>query len=327
MVRIVSASGREADANERLNWQMQVLRSMVAHDDQTGTPDIARPGSELADDDRATAPFHTSHLVHYALNVASDALGTTLVLMDDGTDIRVPIIGLYPLLRTVIEGSALATWLVAPVDRDERVKRTLDTRLSDVLHDDKAVIVAATIEPSDGARDRSEKSKTLRENARHVRLQKRRLRDHAARVGVTLDQSGRPGFGPMLQAVAPVIGMSVGEVRGVWHFVSGLTHPSLSRAISMAEVELRGPRGDDGTRLATMSANLTTVNMAIDAALLGYKTALEVVGHRGGRKDLAWADNALPVPPAFRRVGRGHRAGEHEGRRLIHDTGDNHRRR
>jgi hypothetical protein len=96
--------------------------------------------------------------------------------------------------------------------------------------------------------------------------------------------------------------MSVGEVRGVWHFVSGLTHPSLSRAISMAEVELRGPRGDDGTRLANMSANLTTVNMAIDAALLGYKTALEVVGHRGGRADLAWADNAMPVPPAFRRV-------------------------
>jgi hypothetical protein len=302
MDRTVGPSGNEADANERLNWQMQVLRSMVAHDDRTGTPDIAQPGSELADDDRATAPFHTSHLVHYALNVASDALRTTLVLMDDGADIRVPIIGLYPLLRTVIEGSALATWLVAPVDQGERPKRTLDTRLSDVLHDDKAVIVAATIEPSDGARDRTDKSKTLRENARDVRLQKRRLRDHAARVGVALDPSGRPGFGPMLQAVAPVIGMSVGEVRGVWHFVSGLTHPSLSRAISMAEVELRGPRGDDGTRLATTSANLTTVNMAIDAALLGYKTALEVVGHRGGRRDLAWADNALPVAPAFRRV-------------------------
>lgn len=297
MVRVVGPSGNEADANERLNWQMQVLRSMIAHDDWTGTPDIAQPGSELADDDRATAPFHTSHLVHYALNVASDALRTTLVLMDDGADIRVPIIGLYPLLRTVIEGSALATWLVAPDDRDERVKRTLDTRLSDVLHDDKAVIVAATIEPSDGARDRSDKSKTLRENARHVRLQKRRLREHAAEVGVVLDPSGRPGFDPMLQTVAPVIGMSIGEVRGVWNFVSGL-----SCAISMAEVELRGPRGDDGTRLATMSANFTTVNMAIDAALLDYKTALEVVGHRGGRKDLAWADDALPVPPAFRRV-------------------------
>jgi hypothetical protein len=216
MVRIVGPSGNEADANERLNWQMQVLRSMIAHDDRTGTPDIAQPGSELADDDRATAPFHTSHLVHYALNVASDALRTTLVLMDDGADIRVPIIGLYPLLRTVIEGSALATWLVAPVDRDERVKRTLDTRLSDVLHDDKAVIVAATIEPSDGARDRSDKSRTLRENARHVRLQKRRLREHAAEVGVVLDPSGRPGFGPMLQAVAPVIGMSVGDRHERW---------------------------------------------------------------------------------------------------------------
>lgn len=302
MVRIVEPTGNEADANERLNWQMQVLRSMIAHDDRTGTPDIARAGSELAEDDRTTAPFHTSHLVHYALNVASDALRTTLILMDDGAGIRVPIIGLYPLLRTVIEGSALATWLVAPPDRLERVKRTLDTRLSDVLHDDKAVIVAATIEPSDGARERSDKSKTLRGNARQVRLQKRRIREHAARVGVPLDPSGRPGFGPMLEAIAPLIGMSVGEVRGVWHFVSGLTHPSLSRAISMAEVELKGPRLDDGTTLATMSANLTTVNMAIDAALLGYKTALEVVGHRGGRGDLSWADSALPVPPAFRRV-------------------------
>jgi hypothetical protein len=70
----------------------------------------------------------------------------------------------------------------------------------------------------------------------------------------------------------------------------------------MSEVELRGPRLDDRTTLATMSANLTTVNMAIDAALLGYKTALDVVGHCGGRGDLSWADAALPVPPAFRRV-------------------------
>jgi hypothetical protein len=171
MVRIVGPGSNEADASERLNWQMQVLRSMVAHDERTDTPGIAQAGSELADDDRATAPFHTSHLVHYALSVASDALRTSLVLMDDGADIRVPIIGLYPLLRTVIEGSALATWLAAPPDRGERVKRTLDTRLSDVIHDDKAVIVAATIEPSDGARERSSKSKALRENARHVRLQ------------------------------------------------------------------------------------------------------------------------------------------------------------
>ncbi|TCU82272.1 hypothetical protein EDF52_11369 [Curtobacterium sp. PhB42] len=301
MVRVVRPGGDEAEANERLNWQMQVLRSMVAHDDRTGTPDIARPGSELAGDDRVTAPFHTSHLVHYALGVASDALRTTLLLMDDGTDIRVPMIGLYPLLRTVIEGSALATWLVAPDDRLERVKRTLETRLSDLIHDDKAVIVAATIEPSDNAAELSDKSKTLRENARRVRAEKRRLREHAARVGVELDLSGRPGFGPLLQAIAPVIGMSIGEVRGVWHFVSGLTHPSLSRAISMADVELKQPNGD-GTVTATMSANLATVNLAIDAALLGYKTALETVGRRGGRDDLAWTDASLPVPPNFRRV-------------------------
>lgn len=295
-------TGGDAEAtNERLNWQMQVLRSMVAHDDRTGTPDIARPGSELAADDRMTAPFQTSHLVHYALNVASDALRTTLVLMDGGADVRVPIIGLYPLLRTVIEGSALATWLAAPDDQLRRVKRTLDTRLSDLLHDDTAVIVASAVEPSDDATERSQKSKALRENARRVRSEKRRLRDHAASMGVELDPSGRPGFGRLLAEIAPVIDMSPGPVRGAWHFVSGLTHPSLSRAISMAELDVKGDIGD-GTLTATMSANLATVNLAMDAALLGYKTALEVVGRRGGRDDLRWTDTTLPIPPTFRRV-------------------------
>lgn len=301
MVRIVGPGGDEADANERLNWQMLMLRSVVAHDNRVSVPEIARPGSELLADDEATAPFHTSHLVHYALNVSSDALRTALVVLADGQDIRVPIIGLYPLLRTVIEGSALATWLVAPDERLVRVKRTLEARLSDLSHDDRAVVVASTPELTDDAAERSAKQKMRRENSTRVRSEKRRLLDHAARLGVEVDERGMPGFGPILETIAPVIGMSVGEVRGAWHFVSGLTHPSLSRAISMASVEVK-ENNEGGILTATMSADLATVGLALDAALLGFKTALDVVAVRGGQEDLAWTGDDLPPAPRFQRV-------------------------
>jgi hypothetical protein len=124
MVRMVGPTGDEADANERLNWQMRVLRSMVAHDDQAGTPDIACPGSELAEDDRTTAPFHTSHLVHYALSVASDALRTPLILMDEsGTSFRDSRTRRYRVLSACRRSSSGARVLtIAPHSR--RCQRT-----------------------------------------------------------------------------------------------------------------------------------------------------------------------------------------------------------
>lgn len=301
MVKIVGPDGDEGQANERLNWQMLMLRSLVAHDDRVSVPEIARPGSELFEDDAATAPFHTSHLVHYALNVSSDALRTALVVLADGKDIQVPIIGLYPLLRTVIEGSALATWLVSPDERQLRVARTLEARLSDLSHDDKAVVVASSLELTDDAAARSAKQKMRRENARRVRSEKRRLLDHADRLGVEINERGMPGFGPILEAIAPVIGMEVGEVRGAWHFVSGLTHPSLSRAISMAKIEVKADNGG-GIITATMSADLAMVGLALDAALLGFKTALSAVAARGGQADLVWTGEDVPPAPRFQRV-------------------------
>jgi hypothetical protein len=296
-------SADEAEANERLAWHILVLHSLEEAADQRLETGIARPESDLAKDDEATAPYQTSHLVAHSVAVASDALRTARMLLDDQGSIRVPWIGLYPVLRTVMEASALATWLLAPSERATRIERTLGTRWSDIIHDDQAVIVSMTSEPSDDARTRAAKSKLLRENARFIRDKKRKLRDHARQCDVELDlRNGRPGFGPILEAAAVEIDMPRGQVRGVWHFVSGLAHPSLSRSLTMSALQIVG-RNEDGTMNAHMSANLNSVTMAIDAAVLGYKTALDLIETRGGYNDIAWRPGtSFPLPPRYQRV-------------------------
>lgn len=305
MPRSVPPVDDETAASERLRWHVEVLQWLDAADQARASTAIARPGSDLALDDETTAPYQTSHLVAHCMAVAGDALGTARTLLDHDGSIRVPFIGLYPIVRTAIEASALATWLLVPDDRTTRLERSLGTRWSDLIYDNQAVIVTQIPEANDPAEVRSAKSKLLRENARVVRAKKRKLRDHAERCGVTLDlQNGRPGFGPILEEVAAHISMPRGQVRGVWHFVSGLTHPSLSRSLTMSRLDIVD-RNEDGTLNANMSASLSTVAMAVDAALLGHKTALDLLETRGGYDDLAWKVGAdFPLPPDLKHLRR-----------------------
>ncbi|WP_157510197.1 hypothetical protein [Frondihabitans sp. Leaf304] len=289
----------EEGANRRIGWQMTLLRSIEAHAKTISEVDIAPAGSELASDDLSLAPHYTSHLVTFCLGIAHDAFHTARIICDTENGNRIPFIGLYPLLRTAMEASALCTWVLAPDPQSERLRRSLGARWSDVIHDDQAVRATLPASSLDDKEEASSKNRLLKENSAKVRAQKSELRKLAERLDLVIEEHrGVPGFGPMFDDIAADVKLPLGEVRGSWHFISGLTHPSLSRATALSDIR-RMSASVDGVFKARMTANSETVALALDAALVVYIRATGLVEKRGGLRNISWPQpgdiNPAPV--------------------------------
>lgn len=301
---------RDADALQLLAHRLALADELVKHNDGEHF-DLAAPGSELAGDDEQLKPFQGSHYVAHCLSVSIDALRTArLVTVDPAkpTTVRLPMIGLYPLLRTAHEAAALATWLLAPDDRPTRLTRALQVRWSDVDYDNRMVLVGTEASAADDKLEVSRKQKLRRENARAVSVRRKRLRDLADKLGVTRGdlEAGRPGFGEILASVAPVVGLAPGTVRGAWHMVSGLTHPSVSRTLGLSVAEVLDHAGpDDETARVQFTASVPVVSHALEAAMVMHWTALDLVARRGGKDSFCWiAGPETPLPPGFRVIPR-----------------------
>jgi hypothetical protein len=76
--------------------------------------------SSLRLDDRYLAAWRGGSLHRTAMNAALDALMTIKLVLEANV---LPMTALYPMLRAVIECGSLAVYLLAPADRDERLRR------------------------------------------------------------------------------------------------------------------------------------------------------------------------------------------------------------
>lgn len=83
----------------------------------------AAPGSSLAGDDRASAPYQVSHAVHLCLLAAIDHAHAVKRLVFDHQELHTSAPG--SLSRGFIENAATAYWILHPSGRAERVARTL----------------------------------------------------------------------------------------------------------------------------------------------------------------------------------------------------------
>ncbi|HVT64630.1 MAG TPA: hypothetical protein VHD81_05725 [Mycobacteriales bacterium] len=80
-------------------------------------------GSSLRGDDRASDPFHVSHLIRQCLNAGIDHLHAAKVLVVDARLLHVAAPS--SLARGAIENFAAAFWVLGPRRRVERVERAL----------------------------------------------------------------------------------------------------------------------------------------------------------------------------------------------------------
>lgn len=289
----------EREGIDRLGFQLTMVESFGM------SPkfwDIVAPGSDLDRDDQVTRPLQSSHLVAHCLAATVDHLQTARHIIDrDGTgNFTLPMNGLFPVLRSALESASLAIWLLQPEDHRERIRRSVAARWDEMLHDDRAVLAMTEAEPGDGPAERSFKAKGRRENSKQIRARKSELREIATKAGLSDENyvKGLPGYGAIVGAASSTLHFSAPMLRGMWHLISGLTHPSVSRAMTMHKVTEVSRRGDAVSALFTVRPE--RVAMALDAACLSHLHALALAAQRTGRPEVAWdPPDDFPVPPSF----------------------------
>jgi hypothetical protein len=232
------------------------------------------PGSDLAGDDAATAWMYSSHLVKTALTMASDNLRAVTEMLLPGDHLVVPLYAHYPVLRSVLEAAALAKWLLAPAEREERIVRALRARATDAKHDlELAREERETVRAMDEAPNAADLAKhELAAKQRYAR-DLAKIRDIAQQQGIPAAAAAKdlPPWIHIIRAVCTVESSSEwvrvpgGYAASVWKIMSGLSHPSASRSINHSVVE-ELPNGREGnvfTGLVTASLHWTVQAMAV----------------------------------------------------------------
>jgi hypothetical protein len=236
------------------------------------------PGrSQLAADNRATGWIQLSHQVTAYMNLAADnvrALASMLIVADK---LEVPLHAHYPVMRAALEGSAQAKWILESDSHVERVRRGLSARFSEERQDQRlyqAQRLAVVLH--NPALEREMNRGDEQERTKHVAML-REIRRCAEALGVDWGTvcSGSPGMETMLRRVGGA-GPVPGEyVASVWKVLSGLAHPSASRAVKHTHLEeLRESSGGVVTVRVTASLQQTLQGLVATQGLFTDAVAL-----------------------------------------------------
>ena len=240
-------------------------------------------GSELDVDDSVTNPIQLSHLVTYCQLVAIDNLRAVReILNPDGGDVvTFPIVAVYPLLRSVMESSSLALWILESDDQSTRVTRLLRARATDIVFDDQLTGIVLGPLPTTGRAERSEWNKATREAAAAKKRRRGYIQAIADELGVPMVEidQGTPGFGELNGLAAARSGIPEEMGRAVWHYISGLTHPSPSRGASASALDEVGPKVANILNVR-VTANLGQVHLALIVAMHHYRRADQLLRFR-----------------------------------------------
>ncbi|WP_344050642.1 hypothetical protein [Microbacterium lacus] len=239
--------------------------------------------SQLALDDEFTAWRHLSSGVNYSLNFASDNLRMLHQIHREDAADPLPFVASYPLARSALEAGALAHWVLAPDDPRERVARHLRNAARELFEETSLRNYA--FELADEAPDligisRSKLSEQRRQLTAWRKKHSGQIAECASRIGITSPVGGRRvGFADIVGDATEAAGLARWHGVLVWMQISGLTHPSLMRAVStLAMTEERD--NSDGTVNVLMTSTTDTVSSAVIAAVIQFRQALTVLRTR-----------------------------------------------
>lgn len=232
------------------------------------------PWSELGADDSVARWMQVSHQLQTLLGMSADNLRVVRDMLLHGGEMTVPMYGHYPVIRSVIESSALAKWISEPDEQAERLRRSFSARVADLKEDralhEEAIKSAALF----GGIDTSV-LKRGDESFRAGDLKSRSvIREICGEQGISWSRvnQGLPGYATIIRAVG-----GSGEIPGnyaasVWRIISGLSHPSTSRATRYSAIEVLGEseQGVINARLSasmqwTQAATLVAISLTFDA--------------------------------------------------------------
>lgn len=255
-------------------------------------PALPALGSDVASDDIATAWMTSSHLVNATLLMAADNMRALGVLLFPDGRLSMPLYAHYPILRSILEASALVKWLLEPEEQTERVARMLRTRWSDSLHDrdlkqEEVATVKAMADYDAEGLSRAEAAIAAR-YARDVA----KIREIAEAFSIphAVVKRGRAPWVHMVRAVCTVeegadwIAVPGEYTASTWRALSGLSHPSYGGVVNSSSMQRIADGSSDGTVLARFSADLGVTQRAVEVAWNTTQEAIELVEQRYGTR-------------------------------------------
>jgi hypothetical protein len=170
--------------------------------------------------------------------------------------VKIPRYSAYPLIRGVIESSGQAAWVLGPSDRRERFLRLLQLEKSELNYDDRYVRSSTgPLHEDDTHEMRSQVNDVRRNPERARRARWKRILEAAAILGIEkadFERGVDGGYQSMIYQVYNEAHLADGKesaadchwlgiyAASVWLFISGLSHPSKSRAWVGSRVEPDG---------------------------------------------------------------------------------------
>lgn len=256
--------------------RLEMLSTVVDLYDKASSVEIL-PHSQLAADDQATAWLQLSHAVRSYMNLAADmARALPRMLIVDGA-LTVPMHAHYPLLRSLIEASAQTVWILQPDHHLERVQRSLRARLTEQKWDDdlhnevmkSAELYGATLddELSAGAAKFQERDAQLKTKVRAL--------SDAAGLDWGTTSSRLPFTATILRKVGGIENVPGELAASIWRLISGLTHPSASRATHYSHLEITR-ESPQGVLSAKLTASMDWTLNALVVALGLFATAVSL---------------------------------------------------
>lgn len=204
-------------------------------------------GSALRGDDARVHPYNTSHAVWSALSHGVDHVHAVRSLLRDARALHnyAP----YTLLRAAIENAATAVWLLAPINRAERVERRLRLAVSDINGGEEVKELIG----QPGPRSKTERMQQIRSLA-------------AGMSGVNVDRAAAPiGYRKIVEAAGEQIELGADHTRLLWHMGSGIAHGDLWATVSAAQA-VPLPGAPAGIAHMRVTASMNAVFLMVVAA-------------------------------------------------------------
>lgn len=209
-----------------------------------------KSGSELDRDDQLTPYDPLSHQVAFLLMFGFDYID---LLRRTITDHGMPVVGIFPLVRSAVESASEILWLTTGGTRSKRVFRTLHR----VWH---------SVESGEPTLARVIPGRKTNKDEIHARLQEllARVKGNQKSLGVAY-----PSMTTIVSEASKNCAPKVLEPIAVWQLCSGMAHANSGIARTILETKEVGPSDTIGStfRLAT-SYQLAVVLVEVVAGLL-----------------------------------------------------------
>lgn len=212
-------------------------------------------GSPMRTDDERTHPYELSHAAWHALSHAVDPLNCLLALLRDAHMIH--MFAPYSLVRSALENSSAAVWMLQPNSRTERLARRLRFATANIENSER-------VKQLIGAEGPRSKHELINE-----------VRDIARRAGVDEAEAVRHvSYGEITKTVGSTLGLRI-VIPVAWSLYSGIAHGDLWPTLSAATERVELPGAPPEMSTFKITANLQMLMYAVLTSSADWRAKLQ----------------------------------------------------